>query len=119
MTPYFLTHGMKAVQPIEIEIPSLRVLLESQIPEAEWSRNRYEQLILLDEHRLKSLRTGQMYHARLQRALNKRHKPKNIKIGDLVLKSIRAPTVDPRGKFKPKWAGPYVVKDVYSWARLS
>ena len=58
--------------------------MENQTPEAEWSRDGYEQLIILDERRLNSLSTGQMYHARLQRAFNKKIKPRNIKIGDLV-----------------------------------
>jgi hypothetical protein len=115
MTPYFLTYGMEAVQPVEVAIPSLRMLMESQIPESEWARERYEQLILLDERRLNSLSTVQMYQARLQRAFNKKVKPRNIKVGDLVLKSVRAPLpVDIRGKFKPNWAGPYLVKDIYS-----
>ena len=88
MTPYFLTYGMEAVQPVEIEIPSLRILIESQIPKAAWCRERYEQLILLDERRLNSLSTVQMYHSRLQRAFNKKVRPRNIKVGDLVLKSV-------------------------------
>ena len=34
-TPYYLTYGMEAVQPIELEVPSLRILLESEVREAE------------------------------------------------------------------------------------
>ncbi|KAK9682793.1 hypothetical protein RND81_10G096700 [Saponaria officinalis] len=115
MTPYFLTYGMEAVQLVEVEYPSLRILMESEIPESEWARERFEQLTLLDERRLNSLSTVQMYQARLQRAFNKKVKSRNIKVGDLVLKSVRAPLpVDPRGKFKPNWAGPYLVKEIYS-----
>ena len=70
--------------------------------------------MLLDERRLHSLSSVQMYHARLQRAFNKRVKPRNIKVGDMVVKSIRAPVpVDPRGKVKPNWASPYSVKEIY------
>ncbi len=36
MTPYLLVYGMEAVLPAEIEAESLRIILESQIPEAEW-----------------------------------------------------------------------------------
>ncbi|KAL9224714.1 hypothetical protein vseg_000724 [Gypsophila vaccaria] len=115
MTPYFLTYGMEAVQLVEVEIPSLRIMMESQIPETEWLQERYEQLIMLDERRLNALSTVQMYQARIQRAFNKKVKTRNIKVGDLVLKSVRAPLpVDPRGKFKPNWAGPYIVKEIYS-----
>ncbi|MDP1007708.1 hypothetical protein, partial [Klebsiella pneumoniae] len=44
---------------------------------------------------------------------NKKVKPRGVKEGDLVLKSVRALLpVDPRGKFKPNWAGPYLVKKI-------
>ncbi|XP_074293234.1 uncharacterized protein LOC141620202 [Silene latifolia] len=33
-THFFVTYGMEAVQPVELEIPSLRILLKSQISEA-------------------------------------------------------------------------------------
>ena len=35
-TPYSLVYGMEAVLPIEVEIPSLRVLREVELEEAEW-----------------------------------------------------------------------------------
>ena len=114
-TPFYLAYGMEAVQPVELEVPSLRILLESQVPEAEWTRRRYEQLTLLDERRLNALHNVQLYQRRIQRAFNKKVKPRNIQEGDLVLKSVRAPLpVDPRGKFKPNWAGPYLVKKILS-----
>ncbi|XP_058078623.1 uncharacterized protein LOC131226947 [Magnolia sinica] len=37
-TPYELIYGMEAVLPIEIEIPSLRVLLESEVEESEGNK---------------------------------------------------------------------------------
>ncbi|PKI40890.1 hypothetical protein CRG98_038731 [Punica granatum] len=35
-TPYSLVYGMEAVLPIEVEIPSMRVPVESKLEEAEW-----------------------------------------------------------------------------------
>ena len=35
-------------------------------------------------------------------------------IGDMVLKEIQAPVHDPRGKFKPNWSGPFIIKEIYS-----
>lgn len=32
-TPYSLVYGMEAVLPIEVEIPSLRVLMEAELEE--------------------------------------------------------------------------------------
>ena len=37
-TPYFLVYGMEIVLPIEIEMGSLRVALEQQIPKADWAQ---------------------------------------------------------------------------------
>ena len=39
-------------------------------------------------------------------------KSRNIKERDLVLKEIRAPIFDPRGKFKQNWVGPYIIKTI-------
>jgi hypothetical protein len=41
MTPYLLVYGMEAILPAKIEAESLRIILESQIPEAEWVKARY------------------------------------------------------------------------------
>ncbi|KAG5226363.1 RNA-directed DNA polymerase (Reverse transcriptase), Ribonuclease [Salix suchowensis] len=37
-TPYMLVYGMEAVMPLEVEIPSLRVLIDSELEEAEWAK---------------------------------------------------------------------------------
>jgi len=34
--------------------------------------------------------------------------------GEMVVKEIRAPIFDPRGKFRPKWVGPYIIKTILS-----
>jgi hypothetical protein len=41
-TPYSLVYGMEAVMPLEVEIPSLRVLMDLELEEAEWVKVRYE-----------------------------------------------------------------------------
>ena len=113
-TPYSLVYGMEAVLPIELEIQSLRVVMEEKIPETEWLQERYNQLNMMEEKRLRALYNTQGYQRRAMRAFNKKVKPRNIKIGDMVLKEIRAPVHDPRGKFKPNWSGPFIVKEIYS-----
>ncbi|XP_074266101.1 uncharacterized protein LOC141588567 [Silene latifolia] len=114
-TPYYLVYGMEAVQPVELEIPSLRILLESRVPEADWVQARYDSLVMLDERRLNALYHVQLYQKRIERAFNKKVKPRGISEGDLVLKSVRALLpIDPRCKFKPNWAGPYLVKKILS-----
>ena len=54
----------------------------------------------------------QIYQRRIARAFNRKVKPRKIKAGDMVLKQLRARVFDPRGKFKPNWEGPYLVKTV-------
>ena len=53
-TPYSLVYRMEAILPIEIEIPSLRVLRKVELEEAEWVQARYEQLNLIEEKRMKA-----------------------------------------------------------------
>ena len=64
-TPFTLVYGMEAVLPVEVEIPSLRVLMETKLEEAEWVRARYEQLNLIEEKRLRALCHGQLYQKRM------------------------------------------------------
>ena len=52
---------MEAVLPIEVEIPSLQILTEIRLDEAEWVQSRYDQLNLIEEKRLRAIRHGQMY----------------------------------------------------------
>jgi hypothetical protein len=114
MTPYSLVYGLEAVLPAEMEAKYLRKILESQIPEVEWVKARYEELVLTDEKRLKALYHVQRYQGRMACAFNKKVKPRNLKEGDLVIKELKAPMFDPRGKFKPNWVGPYVIKTMFS-----
>ncbi|XP_074291334.1 uncharacterized protein LOC141618120 [Silene latifolia] len=104
---------MEAVQSIELEVPSLKILLESHVPEAESVQVRYDSLVMLDERRINALYHVQLYQKRKERAFNKKVKPRGISEGDLVRKSVRALLpIDPSGKFKPNWAGPYLVKKI-------
>jgi hypothetical protein len=55
-----------------LQLKCLRIILESQIPEVEWVKARYEQLILTDEKRLKALYHVQGYQRRMACAFNKK-----------------------------------------------
>ena len=41
-------------------------------------------------------------------------KPRNFKERDLVIKVLRDETFDPRGKMKPRWSGPFIIKKIMS-----
>lgn len=111
-TPYALVYGMEAVLPVEIEVQSMRVMIEAKLPGQEWASQRWAQLALLDEKRMKALYHMQLYQKRIARAFNKKVCTIMIKEGDLVLKQSRPLAMDPRGKFRPNWEGPYIVKKV-------
>ncbi|TYK08864.1 Pol polyprotein [Cucumis melo var. makuwa] len=87
-TPFSLVYVMKVVLPLEVEIHSLRVLMEAKLDEAEWIRGRYKQLNFVEEKRLAALNHGQLYQRRLARAYNKKVHPRSFREGDLALKRI-------------------------------
>ncbi|XP_058741447.1 equilibrative nucleotide transporter 3-like [Vicia villosa] len=110
---------MEAVLPIEVEIPSLRILMEAKLSEVEWCQARYDQLNLIEEKRMTALCHGQLYLERMKRALDKKVRPRRFKEGDLVLKKILPLQPDARGKWAPNYEGPYVVKRVFSGGALT
>ena len=63
---------MEAVLPTEMDVHSLRIVLESEIPKVDWLQCRYDQLCML----------------RLSKAFVKKVKARDLKLGDLVLKEI-------------------------------
>ena len=100
-TPFSLVYGMEAVLPIEVEIPSLRVLREVELEEAKWVQARYEQLNLIEEKRMKAICHGQLYQRRMLRAHDKKIRPRQFQEGELVLKRILQNRQDPHGKWSP------------------
>ena len=111
-TPYSLVYGMEAVLPVEIEMRSLRVTLEQHISETEWVQSRFDHLSLLDERRLRETDHVQAYQRKMARAFKKRVKPRPLQRGDLVLRILRGLAGDPRGKFRPTWSGPYIIREL-------
>ena len=115
-TPYALVYGMEAVAPLEMEIPSLRVLKNAELDESDWAKVRFEQLNLVDEKRLAAICHHQLYQSRIARAYNKKVKPRIFKEGDLVLKKISIR--EDQSKWTPNYEGPYVVKKAFSGGAL-
>ena len=74
---------MEVVLPIEVEIPSLRVLREVELEEAEWV-----QLNLIEERRMKAVYHGQLYQRRMVRVHDKKIRPRQFQEKELVLKRI-------------------------------
>jgi len=117
-TPFLLVYAMEAVLPFEVKIPSLRVLWEIELKEAEWVQARYDQLNLTDEKRLAVICHGQLYQNRMKKAFDKIVHQREFCEGDLVVKNIISIQKDHRGKWMPNYEGPYVVKKVFSGGAL-
>ena len=62
---------MEAVLPVEVQIPSLRVLMDVKLQEAEWVRTRYEELSLVEEKGLAAICHRQLYQQRMKRAFDR------------------------------------------------
>jgi hypothetical protein len=71
-TPYTLVYGMEVVMPLEVEIPSLRVLIDFELEEVEWANVRYEQLNLISEKRIAAICHHQLYQRRMAKSYNKK-----------------------------------------------
>jgi len=113
-----LVYEMEAILPFEVEIPSLRVLMETKLEEVEWVKARYEQLNLIEDKRLAVVCHAQLYQKRMKKAFDKKVRPREFHKGDLVVKKIISVQKDYRGKWMPNYEGPYVVKKALSGGAL-
>ncbi|XP_027181949.1 uncharacterized protein LOC113780341 [Coffea eugenioides] len=111
-TAYNLMYGMEAILPVEVEIPSLRIIMETKLDETNWIKQHHEQLFLIDEKKLNAICHGQCYQKRMAHAYNKKVKQRLFEEGDKVLKRILPTQEEAKGKFAPSWQGPSIVKKV-------
>ena len=81
-------YGTEAFIPAEVEIPSLRIIQEAELSNAEWVSKRIDQLTLIDEKRMVAVFHGQLYRQRMIHAFHKRVRARNFEVGQLVLKHI-------------------------------
>ncbi|GKV20210.1 hypothetical protein SLEP1_g30368 [Rubroshorea leprosula] len=109
-TPYNLAFGTEAVIPVEIGVPSLRI---SHFEPARNERLLRENLDFLDEVREQSRLRTLAYKQRIANLYNKRVRPRNFRVGDLVLRKAGLTGFETRyGKLAPNWEGPYIVTEV-------
>ena len=117
-TQFSLVYGVGAVLPVKVEIPSLRMIMETKFSDAEWVQNRFDQLNLIEEKRMMALCYGQLYQKRMKKAFDKKFKPHEFREGDLVLRKIMSLKTGSRGKGTPNCEGPYVGKKSCSGGAL-
>ena len=73
---------------------------------------------MIDEKRITVMCHGQLYQRRVERAFNKKVRPRVFEEDDLVLKEHNQAMLDHRGKFALTYKGPYVVKNAFSRGAL-
>ena len=94
---------MEAVLRFEVEVPSLRILAESELKELEWSQARFDQLNLIEGKRLSAMSHGHLYQKRVKNAFDKKVCTRRFSEGDLVLKKVSQALKDNRGKWAPNY----------------
>ena len=104
--------------PIEVEIPSLHVIMEAELSDVEWIHNRFNQLNLTEEKRMTALCHGQLCQKIMKKAFDKKVKPRLFREGDLVLKKTISLKFDSRGMWTPNYEGTYIVKKAFSGGAL-
>ncbi|XP_070053384.1 uncharacterized protein [Nicotiana tomentosiformis] len=100
----------EAVIPAEVEILSLRIIVEAEIEDDEWFKTRLEQLTMIDEKRMAAVCHGQLYQQRMARAYNKKVRPRKFEVGQLVLRRILLHHEEAKGKFDLNWKVPYIIR---------
>ncbi|XP_070004645.1 uncharacterized protein [Nicotiana sylvestris] len=100
-TLYMLVYDTKVVIPVEVEIPSLRIIQEAELDDVDWVKICYEQLAFINGKIMTAVCHGQLYHNRMSRAFNKRVKIRQFALGQLVLNKNFPHQDEAKGKFSP------------------
>ncbi|XP_070046883.1 uncharacterized protein [Nicotiana tomentosiformis] len=103
-TPYSLVYGVKAILPLECQIPTLRLAIQEGIIDEENARLRLAEFEALDEKRLEAQQSLECYQDRLSRAFNKRVRPRSFQVGDQVLAGLEREDMEAK---KPRDSGTY------------
>ncbi|XP_006586475.1 uncharacterized protein LOC114424068 [Glycine soja] len=109
---------METVLPFEVEVPSLRILVESGLMESEWAQARLDQLNLIEGKRLAAMSHERFYQKWVKNAFDKKVRSCRFSEGDLVLKKVSQALKDNRGKWTPSYEGPFIVKKAFSRGAL-
>ncbi|CAJ2657607.1 unnamed protein product [Trifolium pratense] len=115
-TPFRLTYGHDAVLPVEIYVQSIRIQRQMEIPTDHYWSMMFDELVDLDEERLRALDTLSRQKERVAKAYNKKVKSKTFDVGNLVWKVILPMDKKDRvlGKWSPNWEGPFKIIQVFS-----
>ena len=105
-----MTFGSEAVVPVEIGMTTLQTsAYDDQQNEEQLRLN----LDLIDEVRETAETRTRRYQEKMARHYNSKVKPRQLSVGDLVLRKVTLDTKNPsEGKLGPNWEGPYKVIEI-------
>ncbi|MCO5584498.1 hypothetical protein L7F22_038426 [Adiantum nelumboides] len=112
-TPFHLVYGQEALQPIELEIPTIRTIKNEGKIEDKLLADECVKWVLLDNKRFLSVETFEQQAMRRKALFDDKVKKKEILKGNLVLRYDNKLDTHFDKKFIPRWEGPFVVKKVY------
>jgi hypothetical protein len=113
-TPYQLVYGQEAVLPWEVKAGSRRVTFQNDLTAEEYAALISDIIEDATELRLWSLEKIKENKAKVARAYNKKVKPKEFQVDDLVWEAVLPLGTRDKmyGKWSPNWHGPYKVVQV-------
>ena len=112
-TPFSLVYGIEATLPIEFEVESMKVAVETRHNDNESLRNRLDDLEELDEKRRRAAPHMEAIQRWRKIIFDKCHIKRALQRGMLVMLQDEKKKDFP-GKFHAVWLGPYIVKNTFS-----
>ncbi|GAA0174047.1 hypothetical protein LIER_27518 [Lithospermum erythrorhizon] len=106
--PFSLVYGVEAVLPTEVGLH----LWQYGFDEEQNDQRLMELLNFTDEVRDKALYQMLKYKQLLAHSYNQRVKNRQFLVGDLVLRLFSASHPREQSKLRPKWEGPYCIKQI-------
>ena len=108
-TPFQLVYGQEAILQVELELPSLRIVIDVRLSDEESLQERIAMLERLDEVRTQAYLNMATIQKWRKTYYDSKMKSKTLTVDDLVLLYNNRFQKFP-GKFKLHWMGPYQVK---------
>ena len=116
-SPFSLVYGTEAISPVELVVPTPRVVLEESQEETEDTNNerRLADLERVEGERQLAKKRGQRYQQRMTKVYAQAVRPRTFTEGQLVLRMAKHVRRNLLGlsKFAPKWEGPYIIKTAH------
>ncbi|XP_012843350.1 PREDICTED: uncharacterized protein LOC105963488 [Erythranthe guttata] len=103
-SPFSLVYGSEAVIPVEVGLPSSRIM---NFQETAYSMRLREEQDLVMEKQQSARGRMELSKAKINAAYDKKVRPRVFQVGDLVLKQVDA--LKAVGKLIEKWEGPYMI----------